>query len=486
MTSDKYTVLIVDDTETARDTLEGLLYRDGYHLLLAEDGFQALEHLEAHQVDVALLDIMMPEMDGFELCEKIRADPRWVDLPIIMITALDDKDSKLYGLEVGADEFISKPFDSMELRIRLRTMAKMNRYRRRLMERERLTRVVEQSSDGYLMLDAQRQIIYANPQARLFLEVPLALDAPLQQDFFSLVQRLYSCQPPEAWQLNAPADLVGQSRYLIRAETTTTASLWLQLDVLEENCQAQEDYLLRLRDVTNSVLNHRIMWAFHEQVSHKLRTPLSHVTMSLQYLEKDFSHLAADEQQELIGVARQGANRLQSSVEDIFRYLDILTAHDPGQHYCPVDRLPPLVAELKQALALETVTIRLVDEAVLQEMVLPLSPHVMEMLLRELLKNAQKFHPDQSPTIEITVSLVDSNLQLQIMDDGVHLSPEQAAQVWTPYYQGDKYFTGEVVGMGLGLSMVASLVWGANGTVQVHNRPDKAGVVIQLSLPLAE
>ena len=73
-----------------------------------------------------------------------------------------------------------------------------------------------------------------------------------------------------------------------------------------------------------------------------------------------------------------------------------------------------------------------------------------------------------------------------ICDDGLALSPEQLAQVWTPYYQGEKYFAGEVTGMELGLPMVASLVWGVGGTCRIHNREEGPGVVVELVLPLAE
>jgi two-component system cell cycle response regulator len=74
-------------------------------------------------------------------------------------------------------------------------------------------------------------------------------------------------------------------------------------------------------------------------------------------------------------------------------------------------------------------------------------------------------------------------VNLQICDDGVTLSPAQLVQAWTPYYQGEKYFTGEFHGMGLGLSMVASLVWGVGGTCRLFNREDGPGVVVELVLP---
>jgi nitrogen fixation/metabolism regulation signal transduction histidine kinase len=80
----------------------------------------------------------------------------------------------------------------------------------------------------------------------------------------------------------------------------------------------------------------------------------------------------------------------------------------------------------------------------------------------------------------------DSAVSLRIADDGLNLSPEQLAQVWTPYYQGEKYFTGQATGMGLGLPLVASLVWESGGSCRLYNREEGPGVVVELILPAAQ
>ena len=74
---------------------------------------------------------------------------------------------------------------------------------------------------------------------------------------------------------------------------------------------------------------------------------------------------------------------------------------------------------------------------------------------------------------------------VQVRDDGVTLTPEQITQAWTPYYQGEKYFTGEVAGIGLGLARVASIVWAVGGTCRINNRDDRPGVVVELTVPVS-
>jgi signal transduction histidine kinase len=105
--------------------MEMLLLREGYELNFAADGYEALAHLDEDPVDVILLDVMMPGMDGFELCERLRRNPKWQHVPIILVTALDSKQDLARGLEAGADDFLHKPYNGLELRARVRSMLRI-------------------------------------------------------------------------------------------------------------------------------------------------------------------------------------------------------------------------------------------------------------------------------------------------------------------------------------------------------------------------
>jgi putative two-component system response regulator len=143
------TILIVDDEYSGRETLESVLEGEGYNLVMAENGPQAIAKAKAFLPDVILLDVMMPGMTGFEVCERIRSDPSVAEIPIIILTALDDRDSLLTGLKAGADDFISKPFDRFELRARLIGITRLNRYQKLLQEREKLQNANKRLSDAY-------------------------------------------------------------------------------------------------------------------------------------------------------------------------------------------------------------------------------------------------------------------------------------------------------------------------------------------------
>jgi len=111
MTNKDYSLLVVDDNEMNRDMLSRRLERHGYTVAVAEDGRQALDMIKAQQFDLVLLDIMMPGMHGYQVLEHMKADDALRDIPIIVTSALDDSENVERCLEMGAEDYLSKPFD---------------------------------------------------------------------------------------------------------------------------------------------------------------------------------------------------------------------------------------------------------------------------------------------------------------------------------------------------------------------------------------
>ena len=111
------TILLVDDEESIQKLLTFPLERDGYRVVQARDGEEALERFREEDVDLVLLDLALPKLDGIEVCRRLRAEST---VPILMLTARDDEIDKVLGLEIGADDYITKPFSIRELRSRIR------------------------------------------------------------------------------------------------------------------------------------------------------------------------------------------------------------------------------------------------------------------------------------------------------------------------------------------------------------------------------
>lgn len=121
-------ILVVDDLPANTRVLEDLLTRDGYRVTVAGDGERALEVVTQEHPDLVLLDILMPKMDGYEVCRRLKSDPSTRLIPVVLVTGLTDSDSRVRGLEVGADDFMAKPFIVPEMRARVASLLRIKRY----------------------------------------------------------------------------------------------------------------------------------------------------------------------------------------------------------------------------------------------------------------------------------------------------------------------------------------------------------------------
>ena len=147
---DSSTILLVDDEDSIQKLLAYPLEREGYRVLQARDGEEALERFASERVDLVVLDIMLPKLDGLEVCKRLRAES---EVPIIMLTARDDELDKVLGLELGADDYITKPFSIREFRSRVRALLRRAAVSRQVDEDGELI-----SAEG-LTIDLARRLV---------------------------------------------------------------------------------------------------------------------------------------------------------------------------------------------------------------------------------------------------------------------------------------------------------------------------------------
>jgi PAS domain S-box-containing protein len=172
-------ILIAEDDPTAQKLLSVILKNPSYELIFAANGYEAFSLAQIHEPDLVLSDVMMPEMTGYELCQVLRNHPQFSEIPIVLLTTLSDKESRMKGIDAGADDFISKPYDMDELRARVRGILRLNRFRKLLHERETSQmrekrderRIREQASllnqtyDAIIQLDVDENIRFWNSGA---------------------------------------------------------------------------------------------------------------------------------------------------------------------------------------------------------------------------------------------------------------------------------------------------------------------------------
>jgi DNA-binding response OmpR family regulator len=480
-------ILIVDDEPAGRQVIESVLLNQGYTLEFAANGREALKKAKALKPDLILLDLMMPEMDGMQVCQRLRSDRELAEVPVVMVTALDDRNMRIACLDAGADDFLTKPFDRAELRARVRTITRLNRYRL-LHERDLIsTWIAEKASDGYLQVSTDDHILFINQRARFYLGLDLDASVPLRETFLEIVSRQYMLHPEPAWAgwplaLENPA----QNRFLVRPESETAHEFWLEAAVFEPPALHEDlprTRILRLRDVTAEILNRRNTRSFGEAVTHKIRTPVTHIVSSLDLLARLAPKLSPEEISQLTNTALRGATRLQETLDRILKYANLPPSADPGSGFA-LTNLQPLLERIAAEVGIPSLTVTLA--AAVKDAKLALSLPSLEVVFWEILGNSKKFHPSGAPAVTVDVFQSRAGqITVRVSDDGVTLSPRQLSIAMLPYYQGEKDFTGEAPGMGLGLSTVNAIVWGAGGSCRIMNRENGAGVTVELLLPEA-
>lgn len=151
--SENAKILVVDDEPMIIQFYQAALGEQGYQIAAAEDGRQALEKTREFQPDVILLDVVMPELNGFQVTERLKADPATADIPIILVTGLGRIEDRVKGLEAGADDFLSKPFNLDELMVRVRSLIKL----KKLQDRLRLAEAAAQQAGQQAPAPPRRQ-----------------------------------------------------------------------------------------------------------------------------------------------------------------------------------------------------------------------------------------------------------------------------------------------------------------------------------------
>ena len=163
-------ILVVDDDKKNCRLLKAVLESLGHEPILAHDGFEALEKVR-DSIDVVLMDVMMPGIDGFEAVRRIRSDPAVADIPVVMVTVLSSREHRLQAVEAGANDFITKPVDRLELKVRIDSLLNMKDALDVLKQhRQHLEETVKRRTKALLQSEERFRTLFENAQDCIFLK----------------------------------------------------------------------------------------------------------------------------------------------------------------------------------------------------------------------------------------------------------------------------------------------------------------------------
>ncbi len=248
----KYSILVVDDEPTNFEVIESLLVDDDYELFYASNGEEALGALDVYNPDVILLDLMMPGMNGWEVCKRLRLVRKWRSVPIIMVTAAAGISILAQCLDSGADDFISKPVDALELRARVKSMVRTKKQFDRIESLSKLQQsniALLQNNLGELVGDLA--IGFVNE-----LSTPLT---SIQEQLAELSENLDDFNKN---QIRYLVDLASKSANNIQK---TTYKFWTYLDFTIEKKQFNSDESCDIKEIINQISIVQAQWLNRER-----------------------------------------------------------------------------------------------------------------------------------------------------------------------------------------------------------------------------
>ena len=488
-------ILLVDDNADMRDYIRRLLSAS-YTVESVADGIAALNAIQNNPPDLILTDVMMPGMDGFELLRSLRSNPTIQDIPIILLSARAGEESRIEGLEAGADDYLIKPFSARELLARVEASLKLARLRSEASEKERT--ILERVTDAFMALDLDFRFTYANVAAEGVARTPLEaiLGKTMWESFPATIGTQFEFQYRRALTEQVAVEF---------EEYYTPFDLWVEVQVYPSptglslffrdiNGRKRAEALrLRIAEEREQLLQreqaareqaetaNRIKDEFLAVLSHELRSPLNPI-LGWASLLQTHKFDEAKKMQALQVIERNA--KLQSRlIEDLLDISRILQGK-LSLNVAPVD----LTSTIESAIE----TVRLAAEVKAIQIQTMLDPDIgkvlgdsnrLQQIVWNLLSNAVKF-TNSKGRIEIRLFEIESQAQITVSDTGVGIDPNFLPYVFDYFRQADSTMTRKFGGLGLGLAIVRQIVELHGGTVQADSPGEGQGATFTVRLPL--
>jgi len=485
-------VLVVDDEQDIRDASERILTRTGFKVMKATRGDEALDVLDKERIDIVLLDLKMPGMDGLEVLKRIRMLSKTIQ--VIVITGYATVETAIEAMKQGAYDFIPKPFEPDQLRIVVnRAWEKINfiqeakrleQERNRTLsdldtEKSRIRTIIESFPSGVVVTDPKGRVMLMNPAFRQLLGLDTNVktgnridDYLPDEDLCQLVLEISQGKHVDYDDIpNYEFSLSGEKYFMARGQP-----------VLGEKKECL-GAVLNIVDISAMKLLDHLKSEFVAKVSHELRSPLSTIHEQLALVIKDMVGEEFAQDQHILDRAREKTKGLISLIGDLLdlsRIEEGIICHEP-QSLRLEEILKNIIEFLRTSAQKKNQSLTLVlpqDE--LPELIA--DPIALESIFGNLVTNAINYTQEGGEII-VMIDMAGINLRVSVKDNGFGIADKYLNKIFDRFYRVKDDKTRYITGTGLGLPIVKGLLDSMGGFINVESEPGK-GSVFTVLLPV--
>jgi PAS domain S-box-containing protein len=483
------TVLLADDNADLREYARRLL-AEQYDVQVVADGQSALEAAQALRPDLIVSDVMMPRLDGFGLIRAVRADPELRAIPIILLSARAGEESRIEGLDRGADDYLVKPFNARELLVRAGTLIRSAELRRHAEEaRAQFETLLNEAPLGVMLVDEDFRVAAVNPIA-----LPLIGESDLiGRDFDSIVHA--------AWSGADAAEIVRRFRRTLQTGEPQVVPEFIARRKDRQVLEYYEWQVSRIplpggrrgvvcyfRDISRSVLARQALREadsrkdeFLATLSHELRNPLAPLRSSLEIVKR-LASVPPNASAALEIMDRQ-MSHLVRLVDDLLEVSRITRGQvELRREHVRLDAAIHSAIETSEPL-IRAGNHRLIVSLSDEPLLLDADPVRLAQIFGNLLNNAAKYS-EKGGQIEIAARRDGADALVTISDSGDGIAPEQLPKLFDIFTRGERSARRNQSGLGIGLALVRRLTEMHGGRVEALSEGIGKGSSFSVRLPL--